>query len=71
MLKSLCPICKKTLESSLKDFKNHAFFPFCSERCKLVDLQGWLSERYRFSSPLKDEKENKTETDSSDENTSS
>jgi endogenous inhibitor of DNA gyrase (YacG/DUF329 family) len=24
-------------------------FPFCSQRCKLVDLDGWLSERYVVS----------------------
>ena len=28
--------------------------PFCSERCKLIDLDNWLSERYRISSPLSD-----------------
>jgi uncharacterized protein len=22
--------------------------PFCSERCKLIDLGRWLGERYRF-----------------------
>jgi hypothetical protein len=24
-----------------------AFRPFCSERCKLIDLGRWLSEEYR------------------------
>jgi endogenous inhibitor of DNA gyrase (YacG/DUF329 family) len=24
------------------------FRPFCSERCKLVDLGNWLGERYRI-----------------------
>ncbi|MGQ9591322.1 MAG: DNA gyrase inhibitor YacG [Planctomycetota bacterium] len=28
-------------------------FPFCSERCRLVDLGGWLSERYRISRPAR------------------
>jgi endogenous inhibitor of DNA gyrase (YacG/DUF329 family) len=23
--------------------------PFCSERCKLIDLGAWASERYRIS----------------------
>ncbi|MDR4493196.1 MAG: DNA gyrase inhibitor YacG [Nitrospirales bacterium] len=41
------------------------FRPFCSERCQLVDLSGWLGQRYRVpddsledqadSSSLKDE----------------
>ena len=25
------------------------FRPFCSERCKLIDLDHWLSERYRIA----------------------
>ena len=25
----------------------NTFFPFCSERCKLVDLGNWLGEAYR------------------------
>jgi endogenous inhibitor of DNA gyrase (YacG/DUF329 family) len=25
--------------------------PFCSERCKLIDLGAWASERYRFETP--------------------
>lgn len=28
-------------------------FPFCSERCRLVDLGGWLEERYRISRPAR------------------
>lgn len=27
--------------------------PFCSERCKLVDLGKWLNEEYRVSEPLR------------------
>jgi endogenous inhibitor of DNA gyrase (YacG/DUF329 family) len=23
-------------------------FPFCSERCRLADLGGWLNEKYRI-----------------------
>jgi endogenous inhibitor of DNA gyrase (YacG/DUF329 family) len=28
------------------------FFPFCSQRCKLVDLHGWLNGRYVVSEAL-------------------
>jgi len=31
-----------------------AWRPFCSERCKLVDLGAWATERYRV--PAEDEK---------------
>ena len=41
-----CPVCKKPSRPSLP------FFPFCSERCKLVDLGSWLDGRYRISRPL-------------------
>ena len=39
----LCPTCKKGLAR-----RGQPGFPFCSERCRLVDLQGWLDERYRI-----------------------
>jgi endogenous inhibitor of DNA gyrase (YacG/DUF329 family) len=29
--------------------------PFCSERCKLIDLGNWLGEKYRISRPLSPE----------------
>jgi uncharacterized protein len=36
-----CPICKKT-EVAPGDPE----FPFCSERCRLIDLGNWASEKY-------------------------
>jgi endogenous inhibitor of DNA gyrase (YacG/DUF329 family) len=35
-----CPICGKPSAP--------AFHPFCSARCKDVDLNRWLSDRYRI-----------------------
>ena len=37
----LCPICKKAVKLG------HPFIPFCSERCKLIDLGNWADEKYR------------------------
>ena len=37
---SNCPTCKKTIEYSTKN----NFRPFCSERCKLIDLGEWANE---------------------------
>ncbi|HVZ01119.1 MAG TPA: DNA gyrase inhibitor YacG [Dongiaceae bacterium] len=34
-----CPICGKPVAA--------AFRPFCSARCKQIDLNRWLSEAYR------------------------
>ena len=50
-----CPICDKVIPSgsSADDGKhriNAAHFPFCSERCRLIDLGTWLDEGYRISS---------------------
>ncbi len=37
-----CPICKQPSQCD-----GNRFFPFCSERCTLVDLGRWLGEDYR------------------------
>jgi uncharacterized protein len=41
-----CPICKKSVT-----WEDNPFRPFCSERCKLLDLDNWLAGRYRVSTP--------------------
>jgi hypothetical protein len=47
-LKLRCPTCKKPVKS--KD----AEFPFCSKRCRLIDLGKWASGAYVISSPVQD-----------------
>jgi uncharacterized protein len=47
-----CPICKKPTDSD-KD----AEFPFCSERCRLLDLGAWSAEKYVVSDPIFNEEE--------------
>jgi len=44
-IKLRCPICKKPVKSVDPDF------PFCSERCRLLDLGKWASDAYVISSP--------------------
>ena len=41
-----CPRCRCTVARGKKSF------PFCSERCRLVDLGRWFSEDYRVGRPL-------------------
>lgn len=56
----LCPICKKPLPepSSSDDKLGQRFFPFCSERCQLVDLGRWLDGKYQIPvTPPADEDE--------------
>jgi endogenous inhibitor of DNA gyrase (YacG/DUF329 family) len=45
-----CPTCKK-----LGDWLAGKYGPFCSKRCKLVDLGKWLKEEHRLSEPLRPE----------------
>jgi uncharacterized protein len=40
-----CPICKKPV--ALDDPE----MPFCSERCRIIDLGNWATEKYVISSP--------------------
>ena len=43
-----CPICKKSTHRDDPDF------PFCSDRCRLIDLGKWASGAYVISSPVTD-----------------
>lgn len=45
-----CPICKTAVDSEV-----NKEFPFCSERCKDIDLGNWATERYVISEPAFDE----------------
>jgi endogenous inhibitor of DNA gyrase (YacG/DUF329 family) len=49
-MKASCPICKKPTDSA-----ERADFPFCGERCRILDLGNWASEKYTISSPAFDE----------------
>jgi endogenous inhibitor of DNA gyrase (YacG/DUF329 family) len=51
-MKHRCPICKRATDSELDKE-----FPFCSERCRLLDLGAWASEKYVVSDPVFDEAE--------------
>ncbi len=48
-LKSLrCPACGTIVLMS------DEYFPFCSDRCRLIDLGKWASGAYKISSPILD-----------------
>lgn len=43
-LKVKCPTCRKETE-----WENNRHRPFCSDRCRSIDLGKWIEERYRIS----------------------
>jgi len=47
-IRLLCPTCKKPVNLDGPDS------PFCSERCRLIDLGKWASGEYVISSPVRD-----------------
>ena len=42
-----CPICKKILPNI-----NIKTFPFCCDRCRLLDLNNWIEGKYTVSRPI-------------------
>jgi uncharacterized protein len=46
-----CPTCQREIDWSQSPFR-----PFCSERCKLIDLGAWLTEKHAIAGePAPDE----------------
>jgi uncharacterized protein len=43
-----CPTCKTIVTAADEDF------PFCSDRCRKIDLGKWASGAYKISSPILD-----------------
>jgi len=54
-----CPICQ-----SVCRWEGNPVRPFCSERCRLLDLHNWMDERYRIpGAPAADESEHAGDSD--------
>jgi len=45
-----CPTCRKSVTVATKE--EAPFRPFCSSRCKMVDLGRWLDGTYAVSDPI-------------------
>jgi endogenous inhibitor of DNA gyrase (YacG/DUF329 family) len=49
MIRGRCPICSKAFTADrIEDLPT---FPFCSDRCRLVDLGRWIDESYTIPGP--------------------
>ena len=44
-----CPQCR-----TLVTWQGNPHRPFCSERCRLIDLGQWVDEGYRIAGPVQD-----------------
>ncbi|KAF0185775.1 MAG: hypothetical protein FD164_36 [Nitrospirae bacterium] len=55
-----CPCCK-----SKTTWEENPWRPFCSERCKMIDLGRWALEDYRIEGAAMDKPENKPDQDAS------
>ncbi len=53
-----CPICRK-----LTTWQENPWRPFCSERCKLIDLGKWASEEYRVAGKKEEEEDEGGQTE--------
>jgi len=52
-----CPQCGKEHQWDT----GNRFRPFCSERCKLIDLGKWANEEYRVTKPADENEQDFTE----------
>ncbi len=54
-----CPQCRKPVT-----WNNNPNRPFCSERCRMIDLGNWADENYRIASneplPINDNEQDNT-----------
>jgi endogenous inhibitor of DNA gyrase (YacG/DUF329 family) len=60
-----CSICRKPVSPPAAN----PSFPFCSKRCRMVDLGRWLGEEYRMPDRQSDEQEDELPADSHPERT--
>jgi len=47
-IKVSCPTCDKAVVWA----EESEYRPFCSERCKLIDLGDWADENHKISQPM-------------------
>jgi endogenous inhibitor of DNA gyrase (YacG/DUF329 family) len=58
MNKTTCPICDAAMPG---DWTEYPDYPFCSKRCRMVDLGRWLGEGYRVTDPTDRDRSTPTE----------
>ncbi len=51
-----CPICKKPVVEPPAD-QPLGVFPFCSDRCRTIDLGRWADEKYQIPIAIDEEED--------------
>ena len=57
-----CPVCDATVDLAVTPT-----VPFCSDRCRLIDLGRWLDESYSVPVTRKDDEEEPSDEQAADE----
>jgi uncharacterized protein len=60
MNKVRCPICEKNMPGHYKEWPD---YPFCSPRCRKIDLGRWLGENYRVPTDEQQRSEDDVDND--------
>jgi hypothetical protein len=58
-----CPVCRREFDRS-----SSPVLPFCSERCRTIDLGRWLGEEYRIPVSPEPDTDASPETDAAEGN---
>ncbi|HEY7427349.1 MAG TPA: DNA gyrase inhibitor YacG [Gemmataceae bacterium] len=61
MIKASCPICDRVMEG--QTLAEWPCFPFCSKRCKTIDLGRWLGETYGIPAEEPEDSQSSEEPD--------
>ena len=63
MIRGRCPICSKDLRDRSVDALPS--FPFCTDRCRMIDLGRWIDGKYAIPGSAKDQKQQEEGDESS------
>jgi endogenous inhibitor of DNA gyrase (YacG/DUF329 family) len=65
MIRGRCPTCSKPYEIAALDALPS--FPFCSDRCRLVDLGRWIDGKHVIPGSTKTQQQQDDEDESSED----
>jgi endogenous inhibitor of DNA gyrase (YacG/DUF329 family) len=65
MIRGKCPLCGKAFE--VAKLADQPSFPFCSDRCRLVDLGRWIDGAYVLPEKSRDQTSAPSEVESEED----